>query len=48
MVGEGTFSVVHKAVWWDTVVAAKIISVPSERVSSVMKEIETCRNIRCV
>ena len=48
MVGEGTFGVVHNAVWRGTVVVAKIISVPSGRVSSVMKEIETCRYIRSV
>ena len=43
VVGEGTFGVVHKAIWRGTVVAAKVISVPSGSESSVLKEIEMCR-----
>ena len=41
--GEGTFGVVHKAVWRGTVVAAKIINVPSGTEPGVIKEIEMSR-----
>ena len=45
VIGEGTFGVVHKAVWRGCVVAAKVINVPSGYASGVMKEIEVCRYI---
>ena len=43
VVGEGTFGVVHKAIWCGTVVAAKVISVPCGSEDGVIKEIEMCR-----
>ena len=43
VVGEGTFGVVHKAIWRGTVVAAKVISVPCGSEDGVIKEIEMCR-----
>ena len=43
VVGEGTFGVLHKAIWRGTVVAAKIINIPNGSETSVMKEIEMCR-----
>ena len=43
VVGEGTFGVVHKAIWRGTVVAAKVINVPHGSEETVKKEIEMCR-----
>lgn len=43
IVGEGTFGVVHKAVWRGTVVAAKIVSLPNGSEATVLKELEMCR-----
>lgn len=43
VVGEGTFGVVHKAVWRGTVVAAKVVNVPHGSTECVMKELEMCR-----
>ena len=39
------FGIVHKAVWRGTIVAAKILNVPSSGsdYDAVMKEIEMCR-----
>ena len=45
VVGEGTFGIVHKAIWRGTIVAAKLINVPSGSEASVKKEIELCRYI---
>ena len=41
--GEGTFGVVHKAIWRGTVVAAKVINVPAGTEPSVLEEIEMYR-----
>ena len=43
IIGQGSFGIVHKAVGRGSVVAAKVISLPSADRDAVMKEIETIR-----
>lgn len=43
IIGERTFGSVYKAIWRGTVVAAKIINIPSGNDSVLKKEIEMCR-----
>lgn len=45
VIGEGTFGVVHKAIWRGTVVAAKLINLPSGSEADVNQEIEMCRYV---
>lgn len=45
LLGEGTFGVVHKAIWRGTVVAAKLINLPSGSEADVNQEIEMCRYV---
>lgn len=41
----GAFGVVHKAIWRGTVVAAKLIHLPSGSEADVNQEIEMCRYV---
>ena len=43
VIGQGTFGIVHKAVWRGTAVAAKLINVPAGSEHKVTRELEMCR-----
>ena len=45
VIGEGTFGVVHKAIWRGTIVAAKVINVPCGSGSGWHKEFDMCRQV---
>ena len=45
VIGQGTFGVVHRAIWRGTTVAAKILNVPSGCESEIYREIEMCRYV---
>lgn len=45
VIGEGTFGVVHKAIWRGTVVAAKVINMPCGSKSGWEKEFDMCRQV---
>lgn len=45
MIGQGTFGIVHKAVWRGSVVAAKLINIPAGSESDINQEIEMCRYV---
>ena len=42
-IGQGSYGIVHKAVWHGSILAAKVVALPSADRDEVMKEIEIIR-----
>lgn len=43
IIGQGSFGIVHKAMWRGSLVAAKVIQIPEGRTRAVTREIDTCK-----